>query len=104
MSLDDAYVEKKIGGGWRVRAGQYKPPFMREDDVSSRFQLAAERSMINETFSQRDRSVGVELAYYGERFLARVMLNNGFGNANVRALSLRHGARRDRPRRVPRRG
>ncbi|MCP3905302.1 MAG: hypothetical protein GY715_16875 [Planctomycetes bacterium] len=87
ITLDDAYIEKKLGNGWRVRGGQYKPPFMHEDLVSSRFQLAAERSVVNEIFSQRNRAIGAELAYYGDRFLVRAMLNDGFGNVNRPALS-----------------
>ena len=46
MILDEAYITKDMGNGMKVRMGQFKPPFMREELISSSRQLAVERSLV----------------------------------------------------------
>ena len=70
FELEDAYIEKDLGGGWYVRAGQYKLPFLREELVSSKRQQLVERSLVNNAFSVV-RSQGVEVGYAADMF--RVM-------------------------------
>ncbi len=84
--LQSAFIAKELGDNWTLRIGQFKPPFMREELVSSSRQLAVERSLVNEEFNQ-DRSQGVELAYRGDQFSAAVMLNEGFDRDNTPALA-----------------
>ncbi len=86
FGLQDAFIAKVFADNWKLRIGQFKPPFMREEMVSSARQLAVERSLINEEFNQ-DRSQGVELAYSGDQFNAAVMINDGFGGDNTPALT-----------------
>lgn len=85
FDLDDAFIAKHFGD-WTLRVGQFKPPFMREESVSSSRQMAVERSLVNEEFNQ-GRSQGVELAYRGDQFGAAVMLNEGFDRDNTPALA-----------------
>jgi hypothetical protein len=84
--LEDAEITKDLGNGMYVRLGQFKPPFMREELVSSKRQLAVERSLLNEEFNQ-DRAQGVELGWEGEAFRVMGMYHDGFGTDNTAALA-----------------
>jgi hypothetical protein len=75
--LDEAFITKDFGNGWKVRVGQFKPPFMREELVSSSRQLAVERSLVNEEFNQ-DRVQGIEAAWRGDRFSFAGAFSDGF--------------------------
>jgi hypothetical protein len=79
--LEDAYVEKEFAGGWSVRAGQFKAPFMREETVSSTRQLAVERSLVNERFNQGFMQ-GFQIEYAAERLRILAMLSDGLEDAN----------------------
>ena len=48
--VDEAFVTKDFGGGWTLRAGQFKAPFLREELVSSTTQLAVERTLVSDVF------------------------------------------------------
>ena len=63
--IDDAYVQKSLDGGFALKVGQFKLPFLREDQVSSTGQLAVERSLVNEVFSI-SRSQGVSFGWTGK--------------------------------------
>jgi len=80
--LEDAYGSYKFGNGWDVMWGQFKAPFMREELVSDKFQLAADRSQLWNTFSLM-RTQGIQLGFEGQQ--ARVMLsfNDGAGASNT---------------------
>ncbi len=80
--LEDAFVGYNFGNGFRVKMGQFKAPFLREELVSSRYQLAAERSVMNEVFNQ-DRSQGIELRYEQEAWRAMAAFTDGFGSDNT---------------------
>lgn len=75
--LDEAFITKDFGNGWKVRVGQFKPPFMREELVSSSRQLAVERSLVNEEFNQ-DRVQGVEASWRGDQFSIAAAFSDGF--------------------------
>jgi hypothetical protein len=68
--LDEAYIDKVLDNGFSIRVGQFKAPFLREELVSSKYQLAVERSLLNEAFNQ-DRSIGAQLTWESDMF--RVM-------------------------------
>ena len=76
-AIEDAFITKTLDGGWSVRAGQFKPPFMREELVSSSRQLAVERSLMNEEFNQ-DRSQGIELTHKSDSVRFQAMYGDGF--------------------------
>jgi len=82
FSLQDAWVAHDLDG-MNVRFGQFKLPFMREENVSSGKQLAAERSVVNEIFNQ-DRSQGVQLTLGGDDALRFVVaFSDGFDTDNT---------------------
>lgn len=86
LDLHDAYVTKTLGGGWSIRAGQFKLPFTRERDVSVAKQLASERSLVDTTY-RLDRSTGVQVKYHDERWRLRLVASNGEKAINVGALT-----------------
>lgn len=63
--LDDAWVQKSFDGGYALRMGQFKAPFLREEGTSTTGQLAVERSMVNEVFTV-SRSQGIVFGWTGE--------------------------------------
>lgn len=79
--LEDAFGTYQMESDWSLMWGQFKLPFMRQELVSSAKQLAAERSIMNETFNQ-DRSQGVQATYKGENFMFRAAFSDGFVAAN----------------------
>jgi hypothetical protein len=79
--LEDAFGVYKFESDWSLMWGQFKLPFMRQELVSSAKQLAAERSIMNETFNQ-DRSQGVQATFQGENFMFRGALSDGFMASN----------------------
>jgi hypothetical protein len=76
--LDEGWIRKDLDHGWSLRVGQFKPGFLREELVSSRRQLAVERSLVNEEFNQ-DRVQGIELGFEQEKWRAAVSYHDGFG-------------------------
>jgi hypothetical protein len=82
FNLEDAYVGYNFGNGWRVKMGQFKAPFLREELVSSKYQLAAERSVVNELFNQ-DYSQGLELRYEAADWRVMAAFTDGFGTRNT---------------------
>jgi hypothetical protein len=76
FTLEEAYVDKNFGDGLSVRVGQYKAPWLQEQLVSSRRQLAVERSLLDGYFSQGyDR--GIQLQYQTDDFRVRLWTGNG---------------------------
>jgi hypothetical protein len=60
--LQDAWIDYDFTDAWSVRAGQFKLPFNREEMVLPQYQMAVERSLVNESLNL-GRSQGVELTY-----------------------------------------
>ncbi len=79
--LEDAYVEYDMSNGWSVRWGQFKLPLLREELVSSKYQLAADRSVANELFNQ-GRSQGIQVTYADEMWRFRAAFSDGLASAN----------------------
>lgn len=79
--LEDAYAGYDFGNGFKVRWGQFKLPVLREELVDSKYQLAAERSIMNSVFGQR-WSQGVELSYEDEDFNVKFAFSDGARSAN----------------------
>lgn len=83
FDLEDAVFTYEFENGVEVQWGQFKLPFMREENVSSKYQLAADRSVMNEVFNQ-SRSQGVQLAYAGgENFRIKGAFSDGFGSGST---------------------
>ncbi len=81
-SLEDAVADWAINDSTSLQIGQFKLPFMREESVSSKKQLAPERSSMNETFNQ-DRSQGVQLTVEQDSFRAMFAFSDGFNTDNT---------------------
>jgi len=83
--LEDAWVRKEFDHNWSVKVGQFKSPFLKEELVSSKYQLAADRSLVNQLFTAK-YTQGIELTFSNDcvRFMAS--FNDGGNNANTSAV------------------
>jgi phosphate-selective porin OprO and OprP len=82
FALEDAYAGYKIDDNWKIRWGQFKEGFLREELISSSKQLLIDRSMVNEVFNQ-DRSQGVEVDYRNDQFHLTCSISDGFNSDNT---------------------
>jgi hypothetical protein len=86
MLLEDAWAAYEFADGWQAKVGQFKAPFLREELVDSKYQLAVERSFVANYFTV-DYTQGIQLAYNGELagtpFRAAVMMHDGSYQANT---------------------
>lgn len=80
--VEESWLRYKLGEGWSVRAGQFKLPFLREENVSSSAQLAADRSVSNEVFNQ-DFAQAVEFARESEWWRVLAAVSDGFASRNT---------------------
>jgi hypothetical protein len=89
MFLEDAEVKYMFADLWYVRGGQYKDPVYHEELVSSKRQLAADRSLMNELLAGgvTDRTQGVSLIYGGydanTPLYVEVMFHDGLNQDNT---------------------
>ncbi len=84
--IRDAYINKNLGGGFELRAGQFKLPFLREFLVSATKQQAAQRSLIAAS-DNAGRSEGVQVSYQGERWRFAGALSDGLNATGIPSLS-----------------
>ncbi len=82
VGLEEAFAGYKFANGVKARVGQFKLPLLREELVSSSRQLAVERSLVNEVFTQ-DRSQGIELAYATETWRIAGAFSDGLDSENT---------------------
>lgn len=82
FGLQDAYVGYKFDNGLKVKWGQFKSPFLREELISSKRQLAADRSFTNEVFNQ-GRSQGVMAEYTTGALRFMGSFTDGFNSINT---------------------
>lgn len=81
-ALEDAYADWAINDDMTLRIGQFKTQMIREENVSSKRQLASERSAVNETFNM-DRSQGIELHFGGDSWRGAIGFTDGFNSDNT---------------------
>jgi hypothetical protein len=84
-TLENAFIRKKLDNGWYVQAGQFKLPFLREESLSSTRQLAADRSAMNNLFTQA-YSQGVEIGLGGsgeDAFRLAAAFSDGLRSSNT---------------------
>ena len=74
--LQDAWVRKQLNDNWSIRFGQFKEPFNREELVSSAYQLAVERSLVNENLNL-GRTQGIELQYKSDNWKINIATGDG---------------------------
>lgn len=89
FDLLDFYLDVPVPGmedEAKITIGQFKLPFLWEENTSSGSQLAVDRSFTNDFFSQ-GRSQGIMLTYAGnedDEYRAQVAFSDGFNTANTR--------------------
>lgn len=81
-SLSTGKVSIPLRDGVAVTFGQFKLPFLFEETMSSRRQLAADRSEMNRVFTQ-GRSQGVAIAWRGDHASLQVAFSDGFNSVNT---------------------
>lgn len=74
--LEDAWVRFNLTDTISIRAGQFRVPFNREELVSSAYQLAVERSNVNESLNL-GRTQGIELVWADEVHRVAIALDDG---------------------------
>jgi hypothetical protein len=67
LSLEEAWVKHAISDEWAVQGGQFKDPFAHESLVSSKKQLAADRTLITDIFTGGDNFVQGVAAHYTQK-------------------------------------
>ncbi len=76
FEIDDAWISYDYGNGLSMTVGRYKDPLLREEMVHSSKQLAVERSMVGEFFTN-DRVQGLMVYYDADAFRAWGSVSNG---------------------------
>lgn len=71
--IEDFNIDARLSDGFRLKAGQFRPSLLREEMVSSKRQLAVERSLIAKAFTQ-PRVRGVALTHQTDRTRLSVAL------------------------------
>ena len=74
--LRDAWISYQLNNDWSVKFGLFKVPFSREELVSSAYQMAVERSLVNENLAL-GRSEGVQFTYATDFDKLMFMYNDG---------------------------
>lgn len=82
LRFEDVYVQKALGSGYFVRAGQWKNYFNYEEMASSRTQQFAERSLVNQYFNTKWVQ-GVLLGWEGDRLRVYGSYNDGGGDRDL---------------------
>jgi hypothetical protein len=80
-NLEFAYVQKAMDNGMSIRVGQFRAPWLREVLVDSSMQLAAERSIVAQLFSQ-GYSQGIQWGMESDSFRINAGFFDGIGGAN----------------------
>jgi len=86
IGLENAYVKKNFDNGFSVQAGQFKSPLLREWLVSSKYQLAAERSLVETLFST-GWTQGIQANWNNDNMRVMASYNDGGNNANLGSAS-----------------
>jgi len=79
-NLEFAYVEKAMDNGMSIRVGQFQAPWLREVLVDSSMQLAAERSVMAQLFSQ-GYSQGIQWGMENDSYRINAGFFDGVGGA-----------------------
>jgi len=69
MSTEDVYARFKIDDHWMLKVGKFRPSVLREELISSKYQLGVERSLLTPTFGQFYNQ-GIALMYRSDKLRA----------------------------------
>ncbi len=79
---DNAWVQKDFGNGMKVKFGQFKVPYTREEILSSTRLFAVERSLVNSFFTA-GTGQGVQVAYEADRWRLAGWFGDGANSRNT---------------------
>jgi hypothetical protein len=82
FGLEDAWIGWRLYSGSVIKAGQFKAPFLREELVSSKYQLAVDRSFTGEFFSA-NRTQGIMFENELDNLRYAVSFNEGMSNSTA---------------------
>lgn len=83
VQLEDAgWIQKDLGEGWKLKFGQMKAPFLREEMLSSIRMLAVERSLLNAQFTAGTVQ-GVQASWESSTIRAYAMYHDGNRTPNT---------------------
>jgi len=85
FNLEDAWIGWRLDGGGVLKAGQFKAPFLRAELVSSKYQLAVDRSFATEFFTA-NRTQGIMFEQEMDNFRYAVSFNEGLSNSTLASL------------------
>lgn len=88
VSLEDANVQYMLDENFGFKVGQWKGNVFHEESTSSSKQLAADRSLVNETLGGgvTDFVQGVSFLYKADQFRAEVAYTDGAASSNTNYL------------------
>lgn len=92
LKLEDAFAGYRWDNGFSMMWGQFKLPFLREELVTEAYQLAADHSLTNDTFTLY-RGQGVQLGYESEDFRLAMAFSDGANSDNSQFGSQRTASR-----------
>jgi hypothetical protein len=84
----DVWMQKALGGGYFVRAGQWKNLYNYEDETSSRTQQLVERSIVNDYFNTKFIQ-GVLVGWESDQMRLFGSFNDGGANRDTGVTQLR---------------
>jgi phosphate-selective porin OprO and OprP len=82
FGLDDAYGTFDLKNGWALQWGQFKLPFLREENIGDSNQLAVENSIVMSEFTQ-DRSQAIQAAYEADSWRFKGAFSDGLVSKNT---------------------
>ena len=85
FNLEDVFIQKALGDGFFLRAGQWKNFFNYEENTSSRTQQFAERSLVNQYYNTKWIQ-GILLGWESEKLRTYASYNDGGANRNLAAI------------------
>lgn len=86
VSLEEAWVKYALGPQWAIRGGSFKDPLAHEQLTGAQYQLAADRSLLNQILIGGDNYIqGLELLYGNKAtpLHGMVALSNGTDSSNT---------------------
>jgi hypothetical protein len=84
LFLEEAYAQYQFADNFSLKAGQYKEYIYHEQIVSSKRQLAVDRSLVNEVLNGGESYVqGVDLLWDGGRVRADIAITDGYNSRNT---------------------
>ena len=86
FNIEDAWAAYGLGGGWKVRAGQFRTMFWKENNNADINTMATDRSIVDSAFGQ-DFSQGVGVIFNSDQIDFNLDFTDGIGSARNRLFS-----------------